>query len=283
MMFTFEHMCADCLFTDYVPLPFSLRKLKGAFSKWQKELDGKAWNALYIENHDHPRVVSRYGSEAYRVESAKLLAASYLFQKGTPFVYQGQEIGMTNTHFASIDEVPDISAHNQYRNRMASGAKEPDVMQLINRAARDHARTPVQWSDEENAGFCPAGVEPWFAVNPNYHGINVAAAEAQEDSVLNFYRKAIALRRELPVVREGSYKEFKRVSNELYVYAREMEGQKLLVICNFSDHETLMRPPMGYDPSLGELKLGNYDDAPGTRPDGFLPLRSWETRVYLYE
>lgn len=282
MMFTFEHMCADCLFTDYVPMPFSLRKLKEAFGKWQKALDGRAWNALYIENHDHPRIVSRYGSEAHRVESAKLLACCYLFQKGTPFVYQGQEIGMTNTHFATIDEVPDVSAQNQYRNRMASGAKEADVMELINRAARDHARTPMQWSGEANGGFCPEGVQPWFAVNPNYRGINVEAAEADENSVLNFYRRAIALRRELPVVREGSYREFKRVSHTLYLYAREMEGQRLLVMCNFSGHDTLLRPPMGYDPSQGELRLANYDDAPGTRPDGFLRLRLWEARVYVY-
>ena len=212
-----------------------------------------------------------------------MLAASYLFQKGTPFVYQGQEIGMVNTHFSSIEEVPDVSAQNQYNNRMASGAKEADVMALINRAARDHARTPMQWADEPNGGFCPADVEPWFAVNPTYHGINVAASEEDERSVLNFYRAAIALRRSLPVVREGSYREFKRVSNELYVYAREMEEQRLLVICNFADHATLMRPPQGYDPSLGELKLANYEDAPGTRPDGFLGLRPWECRVYLYE
>lgn len=283
MMFHFEHMGADCLFTDYVPLPFSLRRLKGAFTKWQKALDGRAWNALYIENHDHPRVVSRYGSEKYRVKSAKLLAASYLFQKGTPFVYQGQEIGMVNTHFDSIDDVPDVSAKNQYRNRMAAGAKESDVMALINRAARDHARTPMPWADAPNAGFCPGDVAPWLAVNPNYPEVNVAAAEADDDSVLAFYRRAIALRRELAVVREGNYREFKRVSHELYVYAREMEGQRLMVMCNFADRDTLMRPPQGYAPELGELRLANYDDAPGTRPDGFLPLRAWECRVYVYE
>lgn len=282
LMFHFEHMCADCLFTEYVPRPFSLRKLKAAFGKWQKELDGKAWNTLYLENHDHPRVVSRYGSEVYRVESAKLLAASYLFQKGTPFVYQGQEIGMTNTRFSSIDEVPDVAARNQYRNRMEAGGNESDVMELVNRAARDHARTPMQWSSEESAGFCPAGTTPWFAINPNYHGINVAAAEENENSVLAFYRKAIALRRKLPVVREGTYHEFKRVSNELYVYAREMDGQRLLVMCNFSEHETYMRPPLGYDPAMGDFLLGNYEDAPGTRSDGFLALRPWECRVYLY-
>ena len=282
LMFHFEHMCADCLFTDYVPIPFSLRRLKRAFGRWQEALDGKAWNALYIENHDHPRVVSRYGSEAYRVESAKLLAASYLFQKGTPFVYQGQEIGMTNTRFSSIEEVPDVSAQNQYRNRTAAGAGEKDVMALINRAARDHARTPMQWSGEANAGFCPEGVEPWFAVNPNYRGINVEAAEQDEASVLGFYRQAIALRRSLPVVREGSYREFKRSSSKLYVYARESADQRLLVMCNFADTPTLLSAPSGYDLGEGRLELCNYEDAPGLRVDDFLELRPWECRVYLF-
>ena len=286
MMFHFEHMGADCLFTDYMPLPFSLRKLKAAFGSWQRELDGRAWNALYIENHDHPRIVSRYGSEEWREKSAMVLAASYLFQKGTPFVYQGQEIGMVNTHFDTIDEVPDVSAKNQYANRIAAGDSPEKAMKLINRAARDHARTPVQWSDEPHAGFCPADVSPWFAENPNYPQVNVAADEEREDSVLNFYRRAIALRRSLPVVREGRYHEFKRASDLLYFYAREPEdgapGQRLLVMCSFSDKQTLFRMPMGYEPEKGELKLANYDDAPGARPDGFYEFRPYECRVYLF-
>ena len=284
MMFHFEHMGADCLFTDYMPMPFSLRKLKSAFGRWQRELDGRAWNALYIENHDHPRIVSRYGSEAFREKSACMLAVSYLFQKGTPFVYQGQEIGMVNTHFESIGDVPDVSAKNQWRNHIAKGETPEKVMALINRAARDHARTPVQWSAEPHAGFCPAGVSPWFAENPNYPEINVASDEVNEHSVLNFYRKAIRLRRELPVVRKGSYHEFKRLSSELYIYERVMEGMRILVMCSFADHEVSFGVPGGYDLEAGVLELCNYEGEVITVvADGRLRLRPYECRVYRFE
>jgi glycosidase len=210
------------------------------------------------------------------------LAVSYLFLKGTPFVYQGQEIGMVNTHFPSIDEVPDVSAKNQYRNRIASGDSPEKAMALINRAARDHARTPVQWSAEPHAGFCPADVDPWFAENPNYPEINVARDEGDPDSVLNFYRKAIALRRELPVVRDGSYREFKRASDVHYFYVREDEDEKLLVMCSFADKQTLFRMPLGFELEKGELLLANYADAPGARPDGFYAFRPYECRVYRF-
>ncbi len=281
LMFHFEHMCADCLFTDYVPRPFSLHKLKRAFSRWQQGLEGMAWNALYLENHDHPRIVNRYGSEAFRVESAKMLAASYLFQKGTPFVYQGQEIAMTNTYFRSIEEVPDVSAQNQYRNRTAAGMSDADAMALINRAARDHARTPVQWTDEAYGGFSTA--EPWFAVNPNYRGINVAAADADADSVLNFYRKAIALRRAWPVIREGSYREFKRASSELYLYAREMLDERVLVMCSFVAKPTLFHVPPEFDLEEGTLELCNYEGESAPAEPGYLRLRPYECRVYHFD
>ena len=283
MMFHFEHMAADCLFTEYVPMPFDLRKLKRAFGRWQHGLDGRAWNALYIENHDHPRVVSRYGSEAFREKSAMMLACAYLFQKGTPFVYQGQEIGMVNTRFATIDEVPDVAARNQYGRRIAAGDTPERAMALVNRAARDHARTPVQWSDAANAGFCPDGVEPWFAVNPNYRGINVARDETDPHSVLNFYRRAIRLRRELAVVREGTYHEFKRASGNLYAYAREMTGERLLVLCSFADHGTTFSVPRGYDLDEGTLELCNYEEEGLTRPyEGRVAFRPYECRVYRF-
>ena len=282
LMFHFEHMTADCLFTEYVPLPFSLRKLKRAFGRWQRELDGRAWNALYIENHDHPRVVSRYGSEEFRERSAMMLACTYLFQKGTPFVYQGQEIGMVNTHFATIGDVPDVAAKNQYRRRIEAGDSPEKAMALVNRAARDHARTPVQWSGGENAGFSSA--DPWFAVNPTYHEVNVERDEGDPHSVLNFYRRAIRLRRELPVVREGSYHEFKRASGELYVYAREMEGQRLLVLCSFCDRALSFSVPRGYDLDEGVLELGNYEDEGMTeQAEGRVTFRPYECRVYRFD
>lgn len=283
LMFHFEHMGADCLFTDYVPLPFSLRRLKAAFDRWQHKLDGRAWNALYLENHDHPRIVSRYGSEAFREKSAMMLACSYLFQKGTPFVYQGQEIGMVNTRFSTIGEVPDVSAKNQYAKRIAAGDTPEKAMELVNRAARDHARTPMQWSDETHAGFCPADVEPWFAENPNYLEINVARDEMDPNSVLNFYRKAIRLRRALPVVREGSYRAHKRASGVLYVYAREMADERLLVLCSFADHDVRFRMPKGYGLEEGTLELCNYESEGITLPmGGRVTFRPYECRVYRF-
>ena len=277
MMFNFEHMGADCLFTDFVPMPFSLRRYKDALTRWQRELDGRAWNALYIENHDHPRIVSRYGSERYREKSAMSLAASYLFLKGTPFIYQGQEIGMVNTRFSTIDEVPDVSAKNQYRNHIASGDSPEKAMALINRAARDHARTPVQWSAEPHAGFCPADVDPWFAENPDYPEINVERDEADPDSVLNFYRKAIALRKSLECVRNGSYAEHDADSDTRYVYSREWEGQRILVVCAFSGEDQAFAAPEGFDLSAAKLALCSVaDPAEGE-------LAPYECRVYLWE
>ena len=188
---------------------------------------------------------------------------------------------MTNTYFRSIEEVPDVSAQNQYRNRTAAGMSDADAMALINRAARDHARTPVQWTDEVYGGFSTA--EPWFAVNPNYRGINVAAADADADSVLNFYRKAIALRRAWPVIREGSYREFKRASSELYLYAREMLDERVLVMCSFVAKPTLFHVPPEFDLEEGTLELCNYEGESAPAEPGYLRLRPYECRVYHFD
>ena len=286
LMFHFEHMTADCLATEYIPRPFSLRKLKRAFGSWQEALEGKAWNALYLENHDHPRVVSRYGSEAFAPESAKTLAVSYLFQKGTPFVYQGQEIGMTNTHFDSIDEVPDVMARNRYRSMVESGKSPEEAMRIVNRACRDNARTPMQWSGERNAGFSPEGSEadPWLAVNPNYREVNVADEDEDLVSVLNFYRRAIKLRRRLPVVREGTYHEFKRASTKLYLYERASADSRLLVLCSFTSDGVTFTVPESYGDLMGGvLAISNYYVADqGTNDLRQLTFRPYECRVYVF-
>ncbi|MCQ2558358.1 MAG: alpha-glucosidase [Oscillospiraceae bacterium] len=266
MMIQFQCMCADCLFSDYFHLPFSLRRMKRAFSSWQNKLEGKAWNMLYLENHDHPRVVSRYGSEQYRAESAKSLAAAYLFLKGTPFVYQGQEIGMTSWYPEHSDMYEDVQTRNQYRN-----LPESRRLPKLHQASRDSARTPMQWSDEENAGFTSG--KPWFYVNRNYTEINVAQQENDPESVLNFYRKAIALRKALPVVKDGIYRELHPLSNRLYMYLRQTKQQQLLVVCSFSSKAERFRMPKGF--TSGELLLGSYpDEEPGV-------LRPYECRVYL--
>lgn len=253
MVIQFECQCADCFLSDYLPLPFSLRKLKRAFGSWQTALHGKGWNLLYLENHDHPRIVSRYGSEKYRPESAKVLCAMYMFQQGTPFIYQGQELGMTSFRPASAEEYEDVQTRNYAPNL------PPKLrLRLLQRASRDAARTPVQWSGGPNAGFSEA--EPWFSVNPNYTRINAAAQEEDPYSVLNFYRRCIALRKSLPVVREGTYRDLLPLSSRLYVYAREYGGESLLVICSFADSSLTYAFPRDFDPREGEKILDNYPD-----------------------
>ena len=280
MMIQFQCQCADCLFTDYIPTKFSLRKMKRAFSSWQHKLEGKAWNMLYIENHDHPRMVSRYGSEEFQAESAKTLAAAYLFQKGTPFLYQGQEIGMTNWRPEDPEEYRDVQTIWQYQHTALKKTPEQRLRRMW-RSSRDSARTPVQWSGEVNAGFTSAEATPWISINPNYKEINVADQEKDPGSVLNFYRKAIALRKTLPVVRHGSYRECGKNSGKFYTYAREGEGQRLLVICSFAKGIAAFRAPKGFDLSKGELILSNYPDT-SLSGNGFT-ARPYETRVYLWK
>ncbi len=273
MMIQFQSMCADCLFTDYMPTPFSLDRLKRAWRDWQLKLEGKAWNMLYIENHDHPRIISRYGSEKFRVESGKMLAVAYLFQKGTPFVYQGQEIGMTNWRPESPDMYEDVQTRWQYAHNATS--KSPRArLQRLWRGSRDSARTPVQWTDGPNAGFTTG--TPWFYVNENYKQINVASQEVDPDSLLNFYRKAISLRKSLAVVRRGTYEEYSRMDPNVYIYARVMRGQKLLVICSFADKKVKFRVPKGYDLEQADLILHNYPKSNSTE------LQPYETRVYRW-
>ena len=276
LMFHFQHMEADCLYIDYVPRPFSLRKLKRAFTRWQEEINGRGWNTLYLENHDHPRIISRYGSEKFRTESGKMLAASFLFQQGTPFIYQGQEIGMTNIYLETIDEYKDVMTKNEYAKKKRWS--EEKKMNLIRRATRESSRTPMQWNAEKNAGFTTG--EPWFTVNPNYPEVNVEKEEADEKSLLNFYRKALKVRKERPVILWGSYKEHFPGSRTFYTYEREYQGARLLVICSFSEKAKKFKAPKGFDLDKGELVLSNYDDNPADN-NSFIS-RPYETRVYLF-
>jgi len=273
MMIQFQCMCADCLFTDYLPTKFSLRRLKRAWRSWQTKLEGRGWNTLYIENHDHPRIISRYGSEQFHDESGKMLAAAYLFQKGTPFIYQGQELGMTNWRPQDPEMYEDVQTRWQYAHTNLN--KSPQWrLERMWRSSRDSARTPVQWSDEENAGFTTG--TPWFYVNQNYKEINAAKQEADPNSLLNFYRKAVALRKSLPCVRHGSYFEYRKHDGKQYLYTREYNGQKILVVCSFADHATPFRVPRGLDLSHAELALQNY-----LQPQADT-LQPYETRVYLW-
>ncbi len=278
MMIQFETLSADCLFKDYYPLPFSLKRFKKALSNWQNELEGKGWNMLYIENHDHPRIISRYGSEKYWKESGKTLAATYLFQKGTPFIYQGQEIGMLNWHPDSPDKYKDVQTIYSYNHECTW---LPDDLRLkrLWRCTRESARTPVQWSNEENAGFSTA--VPWVEVNPNYQQINCADEENDPDSILNFYKKAISLRKSLDCVNNGKYKEHYPLDNNLYVYSMTSESEKILVICSYSEKKVNFSSPTGFNLDEGELILQNYPDAPTKK--NYITLRPYETRIYYFK
>jgi oligo-1,6-glucosidase len=281
MVFSFEHMEADCLFTEYIPLPFSPRRFMGALSRWQEGLHGVGWNALYLENHDHPRVISRYGSERYRRESGSMLACAYLFLEGTPFIYQGQEIGMTNISLPSIEDYPDCIAQANYRSYVEKMGEEK-ALARVRRATRDNARTPMQWDATENAGFSTH--KPWFAVNPNYRQVNVAVQGNDENSLLNFYRRAIKLRTQSAAVRWGEYHEFLRASGSVYAYSREFAGndeheaETLLVICCFGEGGHRVGIPGKFREHKREVLLANYpvEDA---NADSFV-ARPYEARVY---
>lgn len=278
LMFGFAHMEADCYITDFLQRPFDLRKLKAAFSLWQERLGETGWNTLYLENHDHARVISRYGSEAYRTESGKMLACAYLLQRGTPFIYQGQELGMTNLRLPRTDMYVDVQLRNNLALAKKLGIPAGKRLELAQKSCRDSARTPMQWSDAPNAGF--SSVRPWFYVNGNYPQVNAAAQERDPDSLLSFYRALIAFRKSDPAVADGTYREYQRDSGDFYVYARELAGERLLVICCFTDRGPVFAAPEGFDLLSGELLFRNYDMnvVVGNR----FTARPYEVRVYRF-
>ena len=277
-MIAFEHMEADCILNDFLPRPFSLRKMKRAFSQWQTKLEGRGWAALYIENHDHPRIISRYGSKIYRNESGKMLAAMYILQRGTPFVYQGQEIGMLNIALPRLDMYKDVLTFNAARIASKLMSKEK-VLKLVHRASRDNSRTPMQWDRSRNAGFTSG--TPWFSVNPNYHEINVADEEKSPDSLLNFYRAVLKFRKENPVALYGTYRELMPESRKLYVYERAYEGERLLVICSFTNEQVRFEAGSAYDIENAEPVLSNYEHN-FVISNGFT-TRPYEMRVYHFK
>ncbi len=275
MMFSFDHMMADCFFTEYIHQPFSLKKLKKAFSKWQYSLNGRAWNTLYLENHDHPRIISRYGSEKFRRESGTMLAVCYMFQQGSVFIYQGQEIGMTNIRLRDINEYKDISSKTNFNKYHLKDSFE-DRMRRIHRSSRDSSRTPMQWSGARYAGF--SKVKPWFTVNPNYKRVNVADEENDRDSILNFYRRCVALKKRSRVLTFGSYREYYPDSREIYMYERSYWGHRWLIICSFSKHIVNVKLPKEFEGRPNELMLCNYN---GERKDNMC-FEPYEARVYRF-
>ena len=283
MMFSFDHMMADCFYTEYVHRPFSLIKYKKAISKWQYGLAGKAWNALYLENHDHPRIISRYGSEIFWKESGKMLAASYLFLQGTPFIYQGQEIGMTNIRLGRIEHYKDVSSKTNFERYHVKDSMARRLAR-IHVSSRDSSRTPMQWNTSPHAGFTDENSTPWFYVNRNYPKVNVETEENDPYSILNFYKAAIKLRKNSKTLIFGEYREHFPSDPAVFYYERALGNIRYLIICSFSKAAVPLRIPKYFENRKGELVLDNYERSDmKIRPvvlesKGF--LKPYEARVY---
>lgn len=235
MVFQFEHIGLDQQEggEKWDLAPVDLGKLKQIFAKWQTELDNQGWNSLFWNNHDLPRMISRWGNDdQYRIESAKMLAILLHMQKGTPYIYQGEEIGMTNTAISDISQARDIETINMYHERLANGYAKEDIIHSINVKGRDNARRPVQWNHHAFAGF--STVEPWIAVNDNYEKINVEQALADPDSIFYTYQKLIALRKANPIMIWGDF-ELVDTQEEVFAYLRKYQGETWLVVTNFSN------------------------------------------------
>jgi oligo-1,6-glucosidase len=237
MIFTFEHMDLDSAPGGKWNLkPLNLIDLKENLAKWQVALHNKGWNSLYWNNHDQPRVVSRFGNDQeYRVESAKMLATCLHFMQGTPYIYQGEEIGMTNVKFDSLEDYRDIETLNMYKERTALGYAHEDIMKSIYTKGRDNARTPMQWNGSENGGFTTG--TPWIQVNPRFKEINVEDALADQNSIFYYYQKLIQLRKEMNIIVEGDFKLLYKDHPALFAYERNLQDETLLVLCNFSKDE----------------------------------------------
>ncbi|MDQ2694888.1 MAG: alpha-amylase family glycosyl hydrolase, partial [Pseudomonadota bacterium] len=283
MLFQFEHVDLDTLTSagmgKWAKKPLDLLDLKHVMSRWQKDLADKGWNSLYLSNHDQPRAVSRFGDDGqYRVQSAKLLGTFLHMLQGTPYVYQGEELGMTNVAFATIDDYRDIETLNVYREFVEEKGLDPQIiMQGIHAKSRDNARTPVQWDDSMNAGFTTA--TPWIKVNPNYREVNARQAMADPDSVFRYYQKLIRLRKENPVIVNGRYDLILESHEQIYAFTRTFRDDRLLVILNFSKDTPVFALPTHIKFTGQELLIGNYplDAKEDIR---LLTLRPWEARVY---
>jgi alpha-glucosidase len=276
MIFQFEHLA---LWNKSVTGGLDVLQLKSALSRWQKGLEGRGWNALFIENHDQPRSVSTWGNDGeYWKASAKSLATMYFLMQGTPFIYQGQEIGMTNVRFDSMDDYDDVAMKNLYRLEIEAGKSHEEVMEVIWKNGRDNSRTPMQWDDSENAGFSSG--KPWMKVNPNFTEINVERAKQDPDSIYHHYKKLIALRAANPITVYGTYDLILPEDERIYAYTRTLGNEKLLVMSNLTSEEALFDLPFDLEFDSSELLLNNYEADPAEKIET-VALRPYESRVYM--
>ena len=263
MVFQFQHICLDQGSEKWDTRPLELPKLKACLSHWQQGLHRCGWNSLFLNNHDLPRIVSRWGDDGqFRVESAKMLATMLHGMEGTPYIYQGEELGMTNIRL-DIAQYDDVEIKNFYTDRITKGFSHNDVMASIWARGRDNARTPMQWTAGKNAGFTEG--TPWLPVNGNHSFINAESALADKHSIFYYYRNLIALRKTYSVFRDGSFSLLYQDAPNIFVYARDTETEHLLVVCNFTEKQLPYELPERFQGS--KLLISNYDtDAPGLRP-----------------
>ena len=280
MVFQFEHVGLspnpDVRLGKWNDQPAKLTELKASLNRWQTGLDGKGWNSLYWNNHDQPRAVSRFGNDdpKYRVLSAKMLATTLHLMQGTPYVYQGEELGITNAHFTKLNQYEDIESINFYhelveQEKIVDG---PTMLKYLANISRDNARTPMQWNDKNNAGFSSA--KPWFALNPNYKSINVEDSLADKNSVFYYYQKLIKLRHNNEIIKYGSFEEIDPDDDQVYAYRRHYEGKTLLLISNFTDK--IVSRDYGQS-NASSLLIDNYED------DKVNELRPYEAKAYLFK
>ena len=262
MVFQFEHMDVDGdeKAGKWTTRKMDLRDMKEILTRWQKGLQDVAWNSLYWENHDQPRSVSRFGndSDEYREISAKMLATCIHMMQGTPYVYQGEELGMTNCPFNTLDNFRDLESINAFHELTEQGKKtEEEMMAAISYKGRDNARTPMQWDDSTYAGFSTA--QPWIMVNPNYTKINAKDQVNREDSVFKYYQKLISLRHNSDLIVYGTYDLLLADDPDIYAYTRTLDDDKLIVYCNFSDNTREVELPEEF--TNGKILISNYNDA----------------------
>ncbi|WP_100331303.1 glycoside hydrolase family 13 protein [Bacillus xiapuensis] len=275
MVFQFEHLD---LWGKSITGGIDLQALKETFQNWQTKLDGIGWNALFLENHDQPRSVSTWGNDGvWREKSAKCLATMYFLMQGTPFIYQGQEIGMTNVKFSSIDDYNDVAIKNMYHNGIKAGMSHEELMRIIWKNGRDNSRTPMQWTDGANAGFTTG--RPWLKVNPNCVEINVESALKNADSIYHYYKKLIQLRKENLTLIYGSFELVMAKHSQIFAYTRTLKDETFLIMTNLFAKETEYElPPEWKDKGL-ELLMFNYEiESHVNRHKG--SLKPFEARVY---
>lgn len=279
MVFQFEHVGLDQGHGKWDEVPLSLPALKQNLAHWQTGLAGQGWNSLYWNNHDQPRIVSRWGNDKkYRFESATLLATVLHFHQGTPYIYQGEELGMTNFPFSSIDEFNDLETLNHYREVIESNSDVEAAMTAFKKFGRDNARTPMQWDVSLDAGFSRG--KPWLAVNPNFTEINAAQQVGDPASVYHFYRRLIQLRKVDSLLVEGAFQLLDATDPIHYCFTRTLGTETALVVANWSDENSVYRPSIVFSQSDAVSYIHNYPDAPAFGAS--ILLRPWEAVVYRW-